>query len=91
MPEPDYIKIDVEGAEAKVLEGARNLLFRRHPTLFLEMHQWLQQYASSHDDCWRFLTMMGYDLKQEARALDSDYHIFASKGKPARWHAAAAN
>ncbi len=33
LPEPDYIKIDAEGAELRILEGARNLLTRRHPTL----------------------------------------------------------
>jgi FkbM family methyltransferase len=35
-PEPDFIKCDVEGAEKKVIEGARGLLARRRPIWLLE-------------------------------------------------------
>ena len=35
---PDFIKIDVEGAEAQVLAGAADLLRERRPTLFVEVH-----------------------------------------------------
>ncbi len=34
--QPDYIKIDVEGAEYQVLSGAKNLLSTQSPTLILE-------------------------------------------------------
>jgi FkbM family methyltransferase len=34
----DFIKIDVEGAEHKVLQGARQLLARCRPTILLEHH-----------------------------------------------------
>lgn len=34
----DLIKIDVEGAEARVLKGARKTLMKHHPTLMIEMH-----------------------------------------------------
>ena len=34
----DFIKIDVEGAEYKVLQGARQLLARCRPTILLEHH-----------------------------------------------------
>jgi FkbM family methyltransferase len=36
VPEPDFIKCDVEGAEARVIEGARDLLRRRRPIWLLE-------------------------------------------------------
>jgi FkbM family methyltransferase len=36
---PDVIKVDVEGAEAAVLRGARGLLRRRRGLLFLEVHR----------------------------------------------------
>ena len=36
VPEPDFIKCDVEGAEHLVLDGARSLLARRHPIWLLE-------------------------------------------------------
>jgi len=37
-PAPDVIKIDVEGAAASVLRGARELLDRAHPRIYLELH-----------------------------------------------------
>jgi len=37
-PAPDVIKIDVEGAELQVLEGAAYLLRDRRPTLMVEVH-----------------------------------------------------
>ena len=36
VPEPDFIKCDVEGAEARVVDGARSLIARRHPIWLLE-------------------------------------------------------
>ena len=35
---PDVIKIDVEGAEMKVLKGMRRLIAKYKPSLFLEIH-----------------------------------------------------
>ena len=35
---PNIVKIDVEGAELSVLRGARELLTRDHPTVFVELH-----------------------------------------------------
>lgn len=37
-PEPDFIKIDVEGVEEFVLKGAINLLDRKKPFLMIEVH-----------------------------------------------------
>jgi len=36
VPEPDFIKCDVEGAETRVIDGARRLLGRRRPIWLLE-------------------------------------------------------
>lgn len=36
-PMPDFIKIDVEGAELEVLKGASKLLAARHATLYIEI------------------------------------------------------
>jgi FkbM family methyltransferase len=38
LPLPDLIKIDVEGYERAVLEGAREIIERHHPVLYIEMH-----------------------------------------------------
>ncbi len=35
---PDIIKIDVEGYELKVLRGAREIMTKHKPTIFLELH-----------------------------------------------------
>jgi len=35
---PDFVKIDVEGAEVEVVEGARETLLRHGPMLMIELH-----------------------------------------------------
>ena len=37
---PDLIKMDVEGAEASVLNGARNTIAQGRPILLVEIHAW---------------------------------------------------
>lgn len=54
---PDYIKIDVEGAEMLVLSGARALLAKHHPTIFLATHG-----PELHQQCCQFLSNLGYQL-----------------------------
>jgi FkbM family methyltransferase len=38
IPAPDFIKIDVEGAEEFVLKGAADVLKQKHPFLMIEIH-----------------------------------------------------
>jgi len=57
---PDVIKIDVEGAEADVLRGARHAM-ERHPVIFLATHG-----ERVHRECVELLMASGY----EVRALD---------------------
>jgi FkbM family methyltransferase len=38
LPQPDFIKIDIEGMELAALEGMRQTLADRHPDLYIEMH-----------------------------------------------------
>jgi FkbM family methyltransferase len=35
---PDYVKVDVEGAEIFVLQGAQDILLKHKPILFIELH-----------------------------------------------------
>src|SRR5262249_7354125 len=37
-PEPQFLKIDVEGAAGAVLRGARSMLAQHRPTIYVELH-----------------------------------------------------
>jgi len=37
-PAPDFMKIDVEGAESKVLSGASNIMREHRPTILVDLH-----------------------------------------------------
>jgi len=37
---PDFIKIDIEGAEIDALKSAERILRERHPALIVEVHSW---------------------------------------------------
>ncbi|NIP82437.1 MAG: FkbM family methyltransferase, partial [Gemmatimonadetes bacterium] len=54
---PDIVKVDVEGAEADVLAGARELLRTVRPTLFLSTHG-----RELNRMCRLFLNGLGYDV-----------------------------
>jgi len=64
---PDFIKCDVEGAEAAVFEGANELLREKHPILLVEMH-------SEKDH--RLLTKKFSQLLYTCRDLDEN-HVLA--------------
>jgi len=53
LPIPNFMKIDVEGTEAEVLEGAKETLTKYHPILVL----------SGTYDKIKWLSSLGYDLK----------------------------
>lgn len=55
---PDWIKIDVEGGEVGVLQGARRLLTERRPGLLLELHG-----PEAAAGVWRQLGEAGYRLR----------------------------
>ena len=56
-PSPHLIKIDVEGAELKVLEGARRTLMESRPILLLATHG-----TEVHDACCRLLASVNYRI-----------------------------
>ncbi|MFP4120923.1 FkbM family methyltransferase [Coleofasciculus sp.] len=58
IPTPDYLKIDVEGAEMQVFSGAKSLLKNAHPTILLAIHG-----RDVHHQCCQFLTSLGYQLQ----------------------------
>lgn len=54
---PTHIKIDVEGAELSVLQGATQTLRKFSPILFLSTHG-----AEVHAECCDYLKSLGYQL-----------------------------
>ncbi len=57
LPRADLLKIDVEGAELEVLQGAERLLREKRPTIFLATHG-----AAVHAACCGLLREHGYQL-----------------------------
>jgi len=78
LPAPDFLKVDVEGAETLVLQGAKNLISRRHPQWFIELH------GSTFEDKMQraravigTLLSAGYsirDVEAERRIEDLSFH-----------------
>ena len=52
---PDFMKIDVEGAEFEVIQGAQNILEAYHPILFLDTHN-----RTAHQKTIKGLEALGY-------------------------------
>lgn len=67
-PEPDLIKIDVEGAAALVLAGATRLLREKQPHLLIELHQ----SGSHHEERDAIQMLVSHGL----------YHVTMLDGKP---------
>ena len=80
LPVPAVVKVDVEGSEALVLEGARETIRAARPVLVLEIHNVLAMLSVC-----RFLAPLDYDV----HPLDLDHswtsrcHVLAN---PARRH-----
>ena len=54
------IKMDVDGHELEVLEGARQVLIRCHPVIVMELAPYVFQPASNFDTMVRVLTELNY-------------------------------
>jgi len=73
LPVPDYLKIDVEGAEMNVFTGAKSLLSTAHPTIFLATHG-----DDIHKQCCQFLTSLGYEIQPiGAKNVEQTDELFA--------------
>ena len=60
---PDVIKIDVEGAEIKVLRGAREVLIKHKPLVFLSVHRdEIRELGGSLDELMALIVDVGYEV-----------------------------
>jgi FkbM family methyltransferase len=67
VPQVDWIKMDIEGAEVAALEGARETLQRFHPVLFIEVHETLEELKN-------LLFSIGYSIQRAAFDRPPDHH-----------------
>jgi FkbM family methyltransferase len=75
---PDVVKIDVEGAEMKVLQGMADLVRTSRPTLFVEIHpQNLQALGSSCGAVLAYLSEQGYEIQEilDIRKHAREHHL----------------
>ena len=73
LPKPDFIKIDIEGAEYDALTGAESLLKASQPTIFLATHG-----KTVHQKCLDFLDSLGYRFEAvNADSIDQTDEILA--------------
>jgi hypothetical protein len=81
---PDLLKLDVEGAEASVLRGARRLMQERRPLLLIATHG-----AQALADCLELLDSRHYDVWIVNEV--GDELLAVPKGFPAspRWRRAS--
>jgi FkbM family methyltransferase len=70
---PDCIKMDIEEAEFDALRGAKSLLSKAHPTIFLATHGTIV-----HRECCGLLQSLGYRLVPiDGNALENSREIIA--------------
>lgn len=65
---PKVLKIDVEGAELDVLQGAARAIAEFHPAIFLEVHG-----TELHADCLVLLAAQGYRVAEGYGQLTATY------------------
>jgi FkbM family methyltransferase len=74
LPQPDLLKIDIEGAELQALQGARKALARSHPAIFLSTHS-----GKVHEDCLSFLDSLGYrTIPIDGKPLERSRDVLAT-------------
>jgi len=63
LPLPDFIKIDVEGAEINIFKGGRNTIESARPVIFFEVSATLwEKQGSTHTEGFEFFDSLGYHL-----------------------------
>jgi FkbM family methyltransferase len=75
IPVPDTIKMDIGGGEFAALCGAKALLSKAHPTIFLTTHG-----ESLQRECCAFLELLGYRLEPvDGKPLEASSELIATR------------
>jgi FkbM family methyltransferase len=77
---PSLIKIDVEGAEYEVLQGAIDLLTSWKPILFIATHN--NHQAGVKEKCIEFLEAKGYQLRSISKNAGGEMEDFIALPSP---------
>lgn len=76
----DLIKIDVEGHEPKVLEGAQHTIEKFKPILIIEItDQWFRSFDSSAYEIIEMLSSLGYNLMSDKTGKAKPFSIGESE------------
>jgi FkbM family methyltransferase len=62
LPDPNWIKIDIEGMELPALRGAEQLLNRSRPTIICEINHISGRYGTKVVDLTGYLGSLGYSI-----------------------------
>jgi FkbM family methyltransferase len=79
-PPPNFLKIDVEGEETRVLEGARHILTKYRPTILCELHsselaREVSELLISHH--YTLCTLRGDSFVAPQNVMAGDVHVLA--------------
>lgn len=77
---PDALTIDVEGAELRVLLGARNVLTRHRPLVWVSVHpQFMDDtHGDTPEQLYAYMDGLGYD--RQLLAVDhEEHHLFTPR------------
>jgi FkbM family methyltransferase len=83
---PDFIKIDVEGFEYQVIDGAENILATT-PALFVEVHTLsLPRYGSTFEDLWKMINPELYEISMQIEDSEAPTPYIGRTAPGARVH-----
>jgi len=83
LPNPDFIKIDIEGAEYRALLGMKIVLEYFKPSIYIEIHQSEQDSDNEHiKEIVNYLSSFGYSIYhlESDKYIDNRNYSIASKG-----------